>query len=145
MIARNMNELHSMLHKELRKAMEKTLREVMKDMQDSIQYFYDGGFPDKYHRTEAMKDTPSTTDIKEQGNVISFEAFLNTQHQYTTGKNPNMLQVLLLTNDLMTKQPDIGKLRKAVGSPYYWQLALDKMEKTYNDVLSNFFTEVKRK
>lgn len=141
MIARNMNELHSMLHKELRKAMEKTLREVMKDMQDSIQYFYDGGFPDKYHRTEAMKDTPSTTDIKEQGNIISFEAFLNTQHQYTTGKNPNMLQVLLLTNDLMTKQPDIGKLRKAVGSPHYWQLALDKMKKTYNDVLSNFFTK----
>ena len=53
-----------------------------------------------------------------------------------------MLQVLLLTNDMMTKQPNIGKLQQAVGSPHFWDRALQRMEKEYNNVLSNFFTKM---
>ena len=93
-----------------------------------------------YVRTGALGDTPTTTAITVSGNAMSFEAFLNTQHQYTTGKNPNMLQVLRLTNDLKTDQPGIGRLLESKGSPRFWDRVLQQMEKTYDDVLSSFFT-----
>ena len=66
---------------------------------------------------------------------------MQQNHQYTTGKKPNMLQVLLLTNDMMTYQPNIGSLRQAVGSPEFWDRALERMEVAYDDVLSSFFTK----
>lgn len=145
MIARNMNELDRMLKKELRKAMTITMKKVLADMYEQTGDFYAGGKPipaekGGYVRTGALGDTPTTTELNVNGNEMSFEAFLNTQHQYTTGKNPTMLQVLLLANDIMTKQPDIY-LKEAKGSPHFWDRALKQMEKTYNDVLSNFFTK----
>lgn len=140
-VARNINELNRMLHKELRKAMTVTAKKVLADMYKETGDFYTGGEPDMYIRTGALGDTPTTTAISVNGNEMTFEAFLNTQHQYTTGKNPNMLQVLRLTNDLDTDQPGIGRLLEAKGSPQFWDRALQQMEKTYDDVLSSFFTK----
>ena len=141
MIARNMNELHRMLQKELLKAMNITAGRILEDMQNATEDFYSGGEPKMYERTGALGETPKITRIKQEDNKISFGAYLKQNHQYTTGKNPNMLQVLLLTNDMATNQPHIGRLRKAVGSPHFWDRALQQMQKTYDDVLSNFFTK----
>ena len=142
MVAKNMAELERMLKKELLKAINEAAGRILAAMNDGIDDFYSGGEPKVYERTDAMKDTPTISKIRDSGNVISFEAYLNTKLQYTTGKNPNMLQVLLLTNDLETNQPNIGYLRKAVGSPHYWDRVLAIMEQTYYDVLGTYFTRI---
>ena len=139
--ARNMVELNRMLMIELSKAMNKVAGDILEIMNDATNYFYAGGVPKMYKRTGELGKTPTITKIKETSNTISFDAYLNQNHQYTTGKNPNMLQVLLLTNDMMTYQPNIGKLRQAVGSPHFWDIALQRMEAAYEDVLSRFFTK----
>lgn len=137
-----MAELESMLKKELLKAMNEVAGRALEAMNDGIEDFYSGGEPKIYERTFAMKETPTISKIHDSGKTISFEAYLNTQHQYTTGKNPNMLQVLLLTNDLETNQPNIGYLKKAVGSPHYWDRVLEIMKQTYYDVLNRYFTRI---
>lgn len=140
-VARNMNELNRMLMAELARAMNKVAGEILKIMEDATDEFYAGGEPKVYERTGALGKTPTITKIKETNNQISFGAYLQQNHQYTTGKKPNMLQVLLLTNDMMTYQPNIGSLRQAVGSPEFWDRALERMEVAYDDVLSSFFTK----
>ena len=141
-VAHNMEELERMLQKELYKAMNIVAGKILEIMTDATEDFYSGGEPKQYERTGELGQTPRITRIKQTGNEISFGAYLKSTHQYTTGKNPNMLQVLLLTNDMMTKQPNIGKLQQAVGSPHFWDRALQIMEKEYNNVLSNFFTKM---
>lgn len=139
-VARNMDELNRMLMKELSKAINKVAGEILKIMEDATDEFYAGGEPKVYERTGELGKTPKITKVKETNNQISFGAYLEQSHQYSTGKNPNMLQVLLLTNDMMTYQPNIGSLRQAVGSPEFWDRALERMEIAYDDVLSSFFT-----
>lgn len=141
-MAKNINQLQAEIMAKILKAMNEVAGEALKAMNDGIDYFYSGGVPLVYERTEAMRDTPTISKIKESGDAISFEAYLNTQHNYTTGKNPNMLQVLLLTNDLETNQPNIGYLRKAVGSPHYWDRVLAIMERAYYNVLDKYFTRI---
>ena len=140
MVVKNMNDLNIALQKELTKAMNIIAGQILEEMQNSIDDFYSGGYPKMYERTNKLRETPNITDIKTQGNNISFEAYLNTNYQYTSGKKPNMLQVLLLTNDEKTNQSDIGRLRKAVGSPHYWDRVLERMKQICNNVLSDFFT-----
>lgn len=143
MVAKNMAELERMLKRELLKAMNQAAGRILLDMQISIKEdFYADTHPIEYKRTHAMEDTPTISEIHNAGNMISFEAYLNSEHQYTTGKKPNMMQVLLLTNDEETNQPNIGYLRKAVGYPKYWEKALEEMEKTYYDVLGRYFTRI---
>ena len=141
-VAHNMDELERMLQKELFEAMNVVAGKILETMEDATEDFYSGGEPKQYERTGELGKTPHITKIKQHGNKISFDAYLNSTHQYTTGKNPNMLQVLLLTNDMMTKQPNIGNLRRAVGLPHFWDRALAIMEKEYDDILSNFFTKI---
>ena len=143
MVAKNMGELERMLKKELLKAMNEAAGRILLDMQISIKEdFYADTYPQEYKRTYAMEDTPTISEINDAGKTISFEAYLKAEHQYTTGKQPNMMQVLLLTNDEETNQPNIGYLRKAVGYPKYWEKALEEMKKTYYNVLSRYFTRI---
>lgn len=144
---KNMQELNNVLKKELRKAMTITAKKILADMYEEVGNFYSGGEPipaenGGYVRTGALGDTPTTTSLSEDSETISFNAYLDLKHKYTTGKNPNMINVLLLTNDIMTKQDKIGYLRKAKGSPHYWDKALSKMENTYFDVLGKFFDKI---
>lgn len=141
-VAHNMDELERMLQKELRRAMTVTAKKILADMYQETGEFYAGGEPKQYERTGALGDTPKTTALSVNGNEISFQAYLDTQHQYTTGKNPTMLQVLRLTENLMTHQPEIGYLRRAKGSPHFWNRAIERMKRTYNDVLNSFFTRM---
>ena len=144
MTANNMSQLNAMLIKELGKAMNITSDKVLADMYDETGKFYTGGSPKVYQRTGALGDTPKTTSttLSSFGNgaEASFEAYLDTNHQYTTGDNPNMQQVLELANYGTPWTTAGGATAKPTkGKKGFWERAEKKMEKTLNRTLKMFF------
>lgn len=100
--AKNMKQLNQMLMKNLQKALDEANRKILEDMCEETEDFYTGGTPVKYQRTGALGDTPRTTAVSAKttsnGGSASFDAYLDTSEQYTTGKRPSMKTVLTLAN-----------------------------------------------
>ncbi len=140
MTATNMEQLRKMIMKKVNKALVVTQQKMLADMYEETAGFYTGGEPKMYVRTGALGDTPRTTAITNTGNSASFEAYLDTNHQYTSGSNPNMQQVLELAND---GRPFITKngypAKPTVGSKHFWDRANEKMEQTFEDTMKDFF------
>lgn len=139
MNARNMKELTTMLNKEVRKAMQVTQKKALEDMYAETGGFYTGGEPKMYERTGALGDTPRTTALTTSGNEVSFEAYLDTDHKYTTGKEPTMEDVLNLTKGIPKHKSSVGYLRSAVGNNGFWERAEDKIERDFNETFNKFF------
>lgn len=143
MTANNMKDLEMMLMKEIQKAMNITSEKALADMYEETGKFYTQGNPKQYERTGALGDTPKTTSTTIAGNSIYFDAYLDISHQYTTGDNPSMEQVLNLAN---YGQPWITKNGKqalsALGKKGFWEASEKKMQKTFNNTLSKFFKKV---
>lgn len=139
--AKNMKQLNQMLMKNLQKALDEANRKILEDMCEETEDFYTGGTPVKYQRTGALGDTPRTTAVSSKttsnGGSASFDAYLDTSEQYTTGKRPSMKTVLTLANkgSDMTNPP----MRAVVGKPGFWDRARDKMEDRLKDAISHFF------
>ena len=138
MTATNMQELQTMLMGEIRKAMGVVSEKALADMYEETAGFYSGGEPDEYERTGALGDTPRTTAIENTGNGMKFEAFLDTNHKYDTGKNPPMLDVLYLANDQITDS-SVGWLRENVGSEGFWERAVEKIGNDFESTFFQFF------
>ena len=142
MAVKNMKELNKMLMKEMQKAMKVTSEKVLGDMYEETGGFYTQGNPKMYERTGALGDTPKTTAISTEGNEVSFEAYLDKSHQYTTGSNPNMEDVLNLANygkQFTTKNG--GKARPTLGKKGFWEESEKKIEKTFDDTMKKFFSK----
>lgn len=140
MIANNMKELEQMLLKEAQKALNVTSKKALADMYESTGNFYTKGNPQMYKRTGALGDTPKVTSITTSGNEVSFEAYLDLSHQYTSGSNPSMTQVLYLANDGIPFTTKNGYLaRPTLGNKHFWDEAEKKIEKTMNRTLKKFF------
>ena len=124
----------------IEKAMTVTAKKMEADMYAETGGFYTGGEPTMYERTGALGDTPKTTALTVGNNSVSFEAYLDTKHQYTTGSNPNMQQVLELAND---GKPFITKngypARATVGQKGFWERANERMSKTFTDTMKSYF------
>ena len=138
MTAKNMTQLKQMIMKRAEKAMSVASEKMLADMYDETAGFYTGGEPTMYERTGALGDTPRTTAPTVSGDTVSFEAYLDTSHNYTTGKNPTMLDVLNLANDGITNS-SVGNLRETVGNQGFWDRAKEKMEKSFYDTLKKYF------
>lgn len=138
MVAKNMKELETMLKKEMRKAMLVVQKKAEGDMFEATGGFYTGSEPIEYERTGALGDTPRTTALNVKNNSVSFQALLDKNHQYTTGKNPNMEDVLNLTNYGITRS-SVGTLRHAVGKKGYWEEAEQNIEKDFKETMGKFF------
>ncbi len=140
MTATNMKQLEQMLMKKVQKAMVVSQEKMLADMYEETGGFYTGGEPTMYERTGALGDTPKTTAITTTGDSVSFEAYLDKKHQYTTGSNPNMQQVLELANDGKPFTTKNGyPARATVGQKGFWERANEKMEKSLNDTMRSFF------
>lgn len=73
------------------------------------------------------------------GDSVSFEAYLDKKHQYTTNSNPNMQQVLDLANEGKKFTTKNGYPAKAtVGQKGFWERANDKMKKSLDDTMRSF-------
>lgn len=140
MNAKNMSELETMLKKEIEKAMRVTSEKVLEDMYDETGKFYTGEQPTMYVRTGALGDTPRTTAISTLGNTISFEAYLDTNHVYDTGKKPTMLDILNLTKSVPERHSSVGYLGGNVrGRTGFWERSLERMERDFDETLRKFF------
>lgn len=138
MVANNMKQLEQMILREMRTAMNVASKKMLADMYDETEGFYTGKEPAMYERTGALGDSPRVTTPTVGVNSVEFDAYLDTSHQYTTGKNPTMLDVLNLANDGITSS-SVGKLRPTVGRKEFWQRAEEKMEKTFDEIMRSFF------
>lgn len=138
MVARNMSEVNAMLTKRLRKAMEVASEKALADMYEETGNFYTGGEPEVYQRTGALGDTPKTTAVTVGGDSASFEAYLDQNHRYTTGKAPTMHDVLNLANSGITNS-SVGNLRPTVGKKGFWDRAEKKIKKDFERTLKQFF------
>lgn len=144
MTANNMSDLNAMLIKELGKAMNIASDKALADMYDETGKFYTKGSPVMYDRTGALGDTPKTTAVTissfGNGGQASFEAYLDTNHQYTSGDNPNMQQVLELANYGTPWTTASGATAKqTLGKKGFWERAEKKMDKTLDITLKKFF------
>lgn len=139
--ASNMDELEAMLYSEMRKAMDVASNQMLPDMYDETYKFYTKGKPKQYERTGALGDTPAVSPLTAVGKTVSFDAYLDTTHQYTTGKNPTMLDVLNLAN-YGTTSSSVGDLRPALGKKGVWEAAEKKMDKTFNRTMRKFFKKL---
>ena len=140
MTAKNIKELERMLHKEMKKAIRVTSEKIMADMYSETGDFYTKGNPKVYQRTGALGDTPKTTKISSTEKTVSFTAYLDTAHNYTTGDNPNMEQVLDLANYGEPWRTKGGSFAKdTLGKKGFWERAEKKMEKTLNRTMRQFF------
>ena len=145
MVARNMSELNAMLIKEMNKAMRVVAEKDLADMYGETGKFYTGKSPKMYQRTGALGDTPRTTSNTVSGNTVFFEAYLDTNHQYTTGDNPNMQQVLELANygkPWITRNGDGVPAKPTVGKKGFWEASEKKMEKNLKQVMGRFFKKI---
>jgi len=132
--SRNIAELQRDIMKSMQKAVRVTEQKALADMYEETGGFYTGGEPVMYERTGALGDTPKTTSPKVNNDSVSFEAYLDQSHGYTTGKNPSMTDVLHLTND-----GNYHGLRPAVGKTGFWDRAEEKIEKDLNSTMGSFF------
>lgn len=143
MTANNMSQLNTMLMRELRKAMNVTAERTLADMYDETAKFYTKGKPKLYQRTGALGDTPRTTPIKSADNSVSFEAYLDLSHKYTTGSYPSMEQVLKLANNGIPFTSKNGyPARPTLGKKGFWEASEKKMERTLNRTMGKFFKKI---
>lgn len=141
--ARNLTELNQMLMKEMRKAMKVVSEKSLADMYDETEGFYAGTTPKVYERTGKLGDTPRTTGLKEDptdvGGEVTFEAYLDTNYTYTTGKEPTMEDVLKIANNHKYTHSSVGRLRPPIGKQGFWDRSLKKIQENLNEVMGNYF------
>lgn len=144
MTANSMEELRAIMLKEADKAMRVASEKALADMYDETGKFYTGRKPKKYKRTGALGDTPRTTANKKvitsrNTAEVSFEAYLDQKHDYTTGDKPSMEQVLDLANYGKPWTTKGGADAKpTVGKKGFWERAEKKMEKHFNQTMRKF-------
>lgn len=134
--AKNMQELEEMLKKEMKTAMEKVSKQALADMQYETNDFYKGTTPTMYKRTDNLKNSPRVTDVKENGNAVSFTAHLATGGDYTSGKNPSVIDVFNMAEDHNNNPAD---LRYALGKQGFWKRSEQKIEKDLEQEMKNIF------
>lgn len=140
MIVHSMNDLERMLRKEVKEAMRQTSGNMFRDMYEETQDFYSQGNPHIYKRTGALGTTPRVTKTVSSGDEVSFDAYLDQKYVYATGDNPTMGQVLDLANYGIPWTTHGGATARAtLGKKGFWERAEEKMEKTLDNTMSQFF------
>lgn len=139
MAAKNMKQIEFMLKKEVQKSMERVSKRALEDMYEETGNFYTGKEPEMYERTGALGDTPRITSLSVSRNEISFNAYLDEKHKYTTGKNPTMEDILNLTKATPVHNSSVGYLRSVRGKIGFWDRAKDKIERDFNEILRKTF------
>ena len=127
--------------RQLAKAANAANQKILDKMLEETWGFYSGGDPVMYQRTGALGDTPRTTAVSISsdagGASATFTAYLDTNHSYSTGRNPSMKTVLDLANNGgdMTSPP----MRAVVGKSGFWDRAKDSMQDILDDTVAEYF------
>lgn len=133
MVVHSLAELERALMAELSDAMNEASVMMWQDTQEEVSKFYSQGSPKVYvPRTGTLGNTPDATPVKTSGNTSSFEVYLHQDFGYSTGSF-SMLQVLEHAESTHFRAGILGK-------PKFWHDAQDKMEVTFNDIMSKHFS-----
>ena len=139
--ARNMSELNSMLLAEVNNVMQEFSKQALSDMKEQTSEFYDYAQPEVYERTEVLKNSPKISNVTITttpiGGVVSFDAYLDQNHRYTTGKNPTMHQVLEVAET--HKKCSYYKLRAPVGHQGFWKRSQKSMARDFKKTMRKYF------
>lgn len=120
---RNMEQLQRVLNNRLEVAMDDVRREILKIMYHEVYSFYTNKKkPKKYIRTGALGDTVSATQLRKLGDEVSFMAYLDRTHQYTTGSF-NMLDVLRVA------ESSDRRLTRIKGRPGFWRRSTARFDR----------------
>ena len=140
-VARNMRELNAMLLQEVNHAMQEVSKKALADMREQTSEFYDYAQPKQYERTYVLKNSPRVSNVNMQsstfGGRVSFDAYLDQQHRYTTGKNPTMHQVLEVAES--HKNCSYYKLRAPVGHQGFWKRSQKSMASDFKKIMRKYF------
>lgn len=131
MVASNMAQLEKMLMQRLNSAMTVASEQMLADMYKETGSFYTAGKPKKYKRTGALGDSPRTTALTQMRNGISFWAYLDDGHDYTTGTF-TMGQVLQRAESTHFRSGILGR-------PKFWQRTQKRFERTFRSTMKKFF------
>lgn len=129
MAARNMAELEAEIMKQLQSAMTKAEKQSKTKMDLELKRFYSQGDPKRYKRTGALGRTARTTSPSRNGNSVSFDAYLDDSHNYTTG-SWTMAQVL--------SAAEVGA-GGILGMPGFWERSEEEIEKSLESSLGAVF------
>ena len=132
--AYNDDELARLIMQDIQSAVQETETKAVDDMKYGMEYFYSGGPPKSYKRTEQLKKTPRTSKIRVTKTHAEFKAYLEDSGGYTTGKHPSMAQVLDLT-----ETGSSPGLNPAVGNTGYWDLTCQLIENDFDSAMQQYF------
>lgn len=136
MAIKSINGIKKALMKELKAAMNEAEAKAKEDLKAGTDYFYAGGEPSVYQRTGALGDTPRTGNRRNSDTSITFEAYLDKSHTYTTGDCPSMEQVLNLANYGKAWAAQIGS---TVGNKGFWEKAIKDVEQDFYSIIGKHF------
>lgn len=140
MVANNIAELERMLMSRMKAAMNVAAAKMEADVYEQTYSFYAQGNPKVYVRTGALGNTPKVTAAKASDKTVSFDVYLDTNYQYSTGDNPSMQQVLeLAENGTAWTTKSGAPARSTVGNGGFWKRSENTFQKTLDNVMSSFF------
>ena len=137
------DKIRKQILNDVRKAVNVISEKALADMYEETADYYTGGEPVSaeqggYVRTGALGDTPKTTALTVGDKEVSFDAYLDTNYRYTSGKRPTMTDVLNLA-DKGQNSSSVGYLRATVGKRNFWERAQEKIEKDMDNTMRSFF------
>lgn len=130
----SIEELREQIEQRIRRGMVEASSQALEDMKHATDYFYHGGFPQWYHRTGALGNTPEIESVSGNINGMKYIARLNQSHQYSTGDRPSMSQVLALAN-YGTRWASY--VRPTVGSKHFWEKAVEDIKMHTMEYIGN--------
>lgn len=133
-----LDNLQRKIMKDIEKSMRVISEKALADLYEETAGFYAGTTPEMYERTGALGDTPRTTALNIGSKSVSFDAYLDRNYVYDTGKEPTMEDVLDLANS-DDRMSSVGYLAPTIGHEGFWERAEKKIEHDINDVMRKSF------
>lgn len=129
-VFKNMASLVKAIQDEMREAMEETTDNSIADAQINTKIFYSGGSPDSYKRTGQYGNSPNSHGIKESGNILYSDVYLDDNYEYHTGT---------YSARKVFEEAEIGG-SGIVGTPGTWARTEEDIQKNINDSFGKRFS-----
>lgn len=134
MIVSDDKQLQDVLLKEYSQKLQRAAHNMWLDLKDEMASYYNNSEPKWYQRTGMMKNIPSVSEVKTNGNAITVDVYLDEDwYVYPDGKQPTMAEVVNLANT-----GSGAGLRPTVGPTGFWERAEKTMIETFEREFKDF-------
>jgi len=139
--ATSMAQLTKMLQDHMKKAMREVQSRAEADMFEEVGKYYSGGTPVLYQRTGTLGSSPRTTNLGGGGNVVSFDAYLDTSGGHE-GENAR-LRAMGFKSYFSTLQAFTAAEHgtdHVKGTPGFWARSEQKFRRDLDSVMGAYFS-----